>query len=256
MNITKPIGMDKVCSKVEEICANPQPYKIVGIKPPHFAVGLDSGNGRTMLLEYISDMYKDSKAIDFTGGIDDYVEIALDGSLAQLNSSIELVKHSADYTNGAFAGVVGIDATKLAGHQNETQSKEFESFIEDLSESAVIILFTPTNMTASEVKYTEKIKSKLDDIICFGDFIYTDKDYVGIMLRSFENSGVEFKFTDSVIDSLVNTVNDFGIDSVPKAIKLARNLIINADYSDDVPSISDKQISDYCKSALTNKRRM
>lgn len=256
MNITKPVGMDKVCSKVKEICANPKPYKITGIKPPHFAVGLNSGNGRTMLLEYISDMYKDSKVIDFTGGIDDYLEITLDGSLTQLNSSIELVKHSADYTNGKFAGVVGIDATKLSGHQNETQSKEFESFIEDLSESAVIILFTPINMTASEVKYIDKIKSKLDDIICFGNLVYTDKEYVEIMLRFFENSGIELKYTDSLIENLVNTVNDFGIDSVPEVIKLARNLIINADYSDNIPSISDKEISDYCKSTLTDERRI
>lgn len=256
MNIFKPIGVDKLCAAVETVCANPYPYKIAGIKPPHFAVGIDPGNGRTTILEYISDMYKENGVIDFTGGIVDYAEIILDGTLQQLDASIEHINNSADYTNGVFMGVVGIDPTKLAGHQNETQAKNFDSFIDKLADSAVIVLFTPVNMTATEVRYIDKIKSKLDDVIDFSNCEYTDTDYAEIMLNYLENSGVDFVHSKSMIDTLVSAVNMLGVDSVPKAIKLAKNLIINADYSDSVPLISDKQISEYSKSISMTERRM
>lgn len=256
MNIFKPIGVDKLCATVESVCANPYPYKITGIKPPHFAVGIDPGNGRTTILEYISDMYKENGVIDFTGGIADYAEITLDGSLQQLKLCIDTVKQSADYTNGVFKGVVGIDATKISGHQNETQAKEFETFFENVSDFAVIVFFTPVNMTAAEQRYTDKIKSKLADVIDFGNCVYTDTDYAEIMLRYLENCGIDFVQTESIVDTLVSAVNTLGVDSVPKAIKLAKNLIIKADYSDSIPSISDKQISEYCKSISTDGRRI
>ena len=153
-------------------------------------------------------------------------------------------------------GVVGIDPTKLAGHQNETQAKNFDSFIDKLADSAVIVLFTPVNMTATEVRYIDKIKSKLDDVIDFSNCEYTDTDYAEIMLNYLENSGVDFVHSKSMIDTLVSAVNMLGVDSVPKAIKLAKNLIINADYSDSVPLISDKQISEYSKSISMTERRM
>lgn len=256
MNIFKPIGMDKLCTAVEEVCANPYPYKITGIKPPHFAVGIDPGNGRTTILEYISDMYKENGVIDFTGGIADYAEITLDGTLQQLYSCIDTVKHSADYTNGVFKGVVGIDATKISSHQNETQAKEFESFFENVADSAVLVFFTPVNMSIAEVRYTDKIKSTLSAVIDFGNCVYTDTDYAEIMMRYLEDSGVDFVRSKSMVDTLVSAVNALGVDSVPKAIKLAKNLIINADYSESVPAISDKQISEYFKSISTDGRRI
>lgn len=248
MNIFKPVGLDELCDTIQTVCGNPYPYKIAGIKPPHLAIGIDPGNGRTTILEYISDMYKENGVIDFTGGIADYAEITLDGTLQQLDSSIETVKNSADYANGVFKGVVGIDATKLSGHQNEIQSKKFESFFEDLADSAVIVFFTPVDMTVAELRYTDKIKSKLDDVIDFGNYIYTDMDYAEIVMRFFENSGVDFARSELMTNTLVSSINTFGIDSVPKAIKFAKSLIIMADYSGSVPSISGKQISEYCKS--------
>lgn len=256
MNVFKPIGVDELCAAVETVCANPHPYKISGIKPPHFSLGIDPGNGRSTILEYISDMYKEKGVIDFTGGIADYAEITLDGTLQQLNSCMNIVKHSADYTNGVFKGVVGVDATKISGHQNETQAKEFEAFFESLSDSAVIVLFTPVNMTAAELRYIEKIKSKLSDLIDFGNCVYTDTDYTEIILRYLEDSGVDFVRSKSMFDTLMASVNTLGVDSVPKAIKLAKNLIIKADYSESIPSISDKQISEYCKSISSDGRRM
>ena len=256
MNIFKPIGVDELCATVETVCANPYPYKITGIKPPHFAIGIDSGNGRTTILEYISDMYKENGVIDFTGGIADYAEIKLDGTLQQLNSCINTVKHSADYNNGVFKGIVGIDATKISGHQNETQAKEFEAFLENIANSAVIVFFTPVNMTATELRYTDKIKSKLDDVIDFGSCVYSDTDYSKIVLRYLEDSGVDFVRSEPMVDTLLSVINTLGVDSVPKAIKLAKNLIIKADYSNDIPSISDKQISEYYKSISTAGRRI
>ena len=169
---------------------------------------------------------------------------------------IDTVKQSADYTNGVFKGVVGIDATKISGHQNETQAKEFETFFENVSDSAVIVFFTPVNMTAAEQRYTDKIKSKLADVIDFGNCVYTDTDYAEIMLRYLEDCGIDFVQTETIVDTLVSAVNTLGVDSVPKAIKLAKNLIIKADYSDSIPSISDKQISEYCKSISTDGRRI
>lgn len=253
MNIIKPIGLENVCVKIEEICANPYPYKIV--KPPHFAVALDAGNGRTTLLEYISDMLKSSGIIDFTGGVDDFLEVTLDGSLAQLCLSVNAVNDAAFYNNGSYSGVIGIDVTRISAHQNETQAGELESFIENIAESAIVVLFASTNLTASEEKFLTKIKNKFTDIIDFGECVYTAQNYADITLRYVEDLGVDFDKSEAAFNALLHIVENFEIDSVSKTIKLGKELVLNADYSAGEAVITKKQISKYYSTRLNGRSK-
>lgn len=240
MNIFKPIGTEDLCAKVEEICANPLPYKISGIKPPHFAVNLDPGNGRTTLLEYISDMYKQSDIIAFTGGVDDYLEITLDGSLQQLKSAIAEVRDAAFYTNGNYTGVVGIDPIAIASHQNETQYGELMSFIDELNENSVVVLLNPVEMTLTEEKFIAKVKSKLEGVVDFGQITYSDKNYADICTCYINMSGV---YLDSKAKKLLfNIVKSLHIGSVSEAITMGKKLLLHTEYAGNVPTIGTKEI--------------
>ena len=233
--------MDDLCAKVEEICANPLPYnKIAGVKASHFAVNLDPRNGRTTLLEYISDMYKQSDIIAFTGGVDDYLEITLDGSLQQLKAAIREVKDAAFYTNGKYTGVVGIDPVAIASHQNETQYGELMSFIDELNESSVVVLFSPTKMTPTEEKFIAKVKSKLEGVVDFGQITYSDKNYVDICACYIDMSGV---YLDTKAKKLLfNVAKSLHIGSVPEAITMGKKLLLHTEYTGNIPSISTKEI--------------
>lgn len=253
MNIVKPIGMEALCSKVGEVCANPYPYKFAGMKPPHFAVGLDKGNGRTTLLEYVSDMYRASGVIEFTGGVDDFLEVTFDGSLTQLKAETERVKDSGFYNNGKFKGVISVDAVEISKHQNETQAVEAERFIESINDYAAVILFYPTDMTLSEERYMSKLKGKLDNVIDFGGMTYTDKECADIVLRHITELGVNFELSDDGLTLLLKSVKELNVDTVESAVKFADGLILRADYLNGRLTVSDNQVRELCSGVSIRK---
>ena len=75
-DITKPIGLATPCKEIESTCSNAHMYKRCGLRPKHYIIPLDSGSGRTTLVEYMTDKYKEAGVLSFTSGLDDYIEIA------------------------------------------------------------------------------------------------------------------------------------------------------------------------------------
>lgn len=85
--ITKPIGLSTPCKEIESTCSNAHMYKRCGLRSNHYIIPLDSGSGRTTLIEYMTDMYKEAGVLSFSSGLDDYIEIAFDGTLQQLKQA-------------------------------------------------------------------------------------------------------------------------------------------------------------------------
>lgn len=255
MNIVKPIGMKTLCEEVEKICKNPMPYKIAEVKPPHLVIGLDKGNGRTTLLEYISDMFRNSGVIEHTGGIDDFLEISLDGSLPQLNASIVEIHDAGFYNNGKFSGVIGLDVSKISTHQNEIQATIVEKLIDEIKEYAVVVLFHPSNMTTTEDRYLTKIKDKFPDRIDIGVCTYTDESYGNIILKYFCNSGVTVDDSEKTSSVFFDTVKSVNISNIKEAIAVAKDLIIEADYSNGKATITEEQLLKYSNKIASGGRR-
>lgn len=53
-----PIGLDSIRQEVESTCAKAKVYQKLGVPPQSLIVPLNEGNGRTMLLAYVADMYQ------------------------------------------------------------------------------------------------------------------------------------------------------------------------------------------------------
>ena len=73
-----PIGLESIRQEVETVCARARIYQKLEIRPNSLIVPLEAGNGRTMLLEYVADMYQAFGVMDFFGSPDPYLEISLD----------------------------------------------------------------------------------------------------------------------------------------------------------------------------------
>lgn len=122
--ITKPIGLEDVCGEIEKICSEAHVYKQCGLRPPHLAIQLDSGSGRTTILEYMTDCFSETGVLDFNRSLDDYIELTFDGTLQQLKQSFNTIDSAAVYTNG-FCNIVGMDISAISQHLGEVQCTEF-----------------------------------------------------------------------------------------------------------------------------------
>ena len=96
-DITKPIGLTTPCKEIESTCSKAHMYKRCGLRPKHYIIPLDSGSGRTTLVEYMTDMYKEAGVLNFPSGLDDYIEIAFDGTLQQLKQAFSAIESAAVY---------------------------------------------------------------------------------------------------------------------------------------------------------------
>lgn len=145
-DITKPIGLKEACDAIEHICSMAHVYKKCGMRPNHSIVQLDSGSGRTTLLEYMTDMFKQSQVLDFSSGLDDYLEISFDGTLPQLKQAFSVIDSAAVYTN-KYSNIIGMDRASIhsvaaSGLEVFSRSK---GLMEMLSEDTLSILELDVN---------------------------------------------------------------------------------------------------------------
>src|SRR5699024_10613320 len=98
-------------------------YQWSDLRPCHLIIPLDSGYGRTTLVEYMATVYKEYGVLDFTSSLDDYIEITFDGTLPQLRAAFGLICSAAEYAN-AYENIISMDISALATHAGETQYTE------------------------------------------------------------------------------------------------------------------------------------
>lgn len=124
-NIPRPIGLESPCAEIESVCANAHLYKRCGKKPMHLIVPLDSGNGRTTFVEFLTDMYKKHGILSFTSGLDDYVEVTLDGSSTnKIAQAFSTIQEAAIYDN-FYRNVAAVVISDVAKYINGPQLQEF-----------------------------------------------------------------------------------------------------------------------------------
>ena len=163
-DITKPIGLATPCKEIESTCNNAHMYKRCGLRPKHYIIPLDPGSGRTTLVEYMTDKYKEAGALSFTSGLDDYIEIAFDGSLQQLKQAFAAIDSAAVYTN-EYCNIIGMDISGVSAHLGETQLSEFMKNCKRVCEHACVIFFVHTTPNRNEEKLLEKLCETVDNIM-------------------------------------------------------------------------------------------
>lgn len=241
-DIVKPIGLYEICSLIINNCSKSDVYKKCRIKPHHYIVNLDTGEGRTTLLEYITNMYKSFSVLDFKSGLDDYLEIVFDGSFNQFKE-MKLKIESAAVFSEAYHGIIGIDATSLITHKSETQWTDYLTFIKKISKEANIIFFISTQPTKHDELYVNEIIKNISNVERVNLAPYSKNEYVDIAIRYIENKGVRIECANELNNLLLKEIQKEEIDTLNAVISIAEKFIFYADFSGFTPTISEKDLS-------------
>jgi len=240
-DIIKPIGLAAPCKEIENTCRNAHMYKRCSLRPKHYIVPLDSGSGRTILVEYMTDMYKESGVLSFTGGLDDYIEITFDGTLQQLRQAFATIDSAAVYAN-EYCGIIGMDISNISAHLGETQLTEFMKNCKRVCESASVIFFVHTTPSRNEEKLLEKLCETVDNIKRLEVKPYTKEDICALTIKMIKEHGIEIKNENTFRAILVDMASEFRISRVKDAILTADELVRFADFSGFTPAVDENSL--------------
>lgn len=239
--ITKPIGLTTPCKEIESTCSKAHMYKRCGLHPKHYIIPLDSGSGRTTIVEYMTDMYKEAGVLSFSSGLDDYIEIAFDGTLQQLKQAFAAIDSAAVYTN-EYCNIIGMDISGISAHLGETQLTEFMKNCKRVCEHACVIFFVHTAPNRNEEKLLEKLCETVDNVERLEVEPYTKDDMCALIIKTIAQHGIEIKYETVFHAVLTDMVSEFGITSVKDAISTADTLVHFADFSVFIPSVDENSL--------------
>lgn len=246
-DITKPIGLATPCKEIEHTCSKAQMYKQCGLRPNHYIIPLDPGSGRTTLVEYMTDKYKEAGVLSFNSGLDDYIEVAFDGSLQQLKQAFAAIDSAAVYTN-EYCNIIGMDISGISALLGETQLSEFMKNCKRVCEHACVIFFVHTTPNKSEEKLAEKLCETVDNVKRLEVEPYTTEDICALFIKTVEEHGIEIKHENVFRAVLADMVAEFCIASVKDAITTADALVHFADFSGFTPNVDESSL----KSMITS----
>lgn len=240
-DITKPVGLNTPCMEIEDTCSKAHMFKRCGLRPKHYIVPLDSGSGRTTLVEYMTDKYKEAGVMDFGSGLDDYIEVSFDGTLPQLKQAFANIDSAAVYTN-EYCNIVGMDISNIAVHLAETQFTEFMKNCKRVCEYACVIFFVHSVPNRNEEKLIEKICEVIDNVKRLTVEPYTNDDMCALIKKAIAENGIEIKHESVFCAMLSETVSEFCISNVKDAISTADELVHYADFSGFTPAVDEKSL--------------
>lgn len=256
-DIPRPIGLESPCAEIESVCANAHLYKRCGKKPMHLIVPLDSGNGRTTLIEFLTDMYKKHGILSFTSGLDDYVEVTLDGSSTnKIVQAFSSIQEAAIYDN-FYRNVAAVIISDVAKYINGPQLQEFLKESKALCDNACVIFFVNSEMTANEEKLVDKLIEHIGkrQIKRIDVAPYSVADLCAVAEKAVTEHGVEIKHYAAFHAALLDVVSTFQIHSVRDVLNLVDNLIEYADFSLFTPAVDDKALSALASAWQEEKER-
>ncbi len=240
MRIRKPIGMTEIVKVIENTCSK----KYIAAEPKHYIVNLGKGEGRTTLAEYMSDMYKENEVIEFSGGVDRYLEIVLDGSLASIYSAKREIENAATWAN-EYSGLIFADISKVADFAVTTY-KEYTEFIpifKKVCESATVVFFINSRPTAGENKLLYDICKNIPNVSPVFLKGYTKKDLIGIIKKRVEEKGIKIKGPKAFIGWLYAFLEDAEVSSVKDTDTIVDTIVKNVNYDGRTPYISEIQLA-------------
>lgn len=246
-DITRPIGLEAPCEAIDNICSKAHVYKRCGLRPSHFIIPLDSGSGRTTLVEYMTDKYKEAGILDFASGLDDYLEITFDGSLQQLKQAFASIDSAAVYTN-EYRNFIGMDISNIAAHLGETQFSEFMKNCKRICDHACVIFFVHTTPNRNEEKMLEKLCETVDNIKRIMVAPYTKNHMCALIIKSIEEHGIQIKHETVFHAVLSDLVSELCVTGVKDAIGAAETLAQFADFSGFTPVVDENSL----KSMITH----
>ncbi len=229
--IIEPVGLAEPRREIENVCDKATVYRIGGIHPGHFIVPLDSGEGRTTLLEYMTDKYKEAGVMAFSCGLDDYIEVSLDGSLHQLREAFGAIEDAAIYAN-EYQNIIGMDISAISCHLGEVQLTEFLESCKRVCAKACVVFFVQSNPTAKEEKLLEKLREAIGSksVKRLKIESYTPKELRDFVLRDIEDKGIEVKHVRKFSAALDQALSELGVTCIKDASELEDSIIWHGNF--------------------------
>lgn len=240
-DITRPIGLKTPCAEIENTCNKAYIYKRCGLRPKHYIIPLDAGSGRTTLIEYMTDKYKEAGVLDFNSGLDDYIEITFDGTLQQLNQTFAFIDSAAVYTN-EYCNIIGMDISSISFHLGEKQFSEFIKNSKRICSHACVVFFVHTTPNKNEEKLLEKLCETVDNIKRITVEPYSKDDICNLVIKAIIEHGIEIKQETVFREVLADLISEFCVCNVADAIITADTLVNYADFSGYTPVIDENSV--------------
>lgn len=253
-DVTKPIGLVSPCEEIERTCSEAHMYRRCGVRPKHFIVPLDAGSGRTTLIEYMTDKYKEAGVMDFTSGLDDYIEVVFDGTLQQLKQAFSAIDSAAVYTN-EYCNIISMDISEISTHIGETQFTEFIKNCKRVCEHACVVFFVHSTPTRNEERLLDKLCEAVDNVRRLTVEPYSKNDMVSLIIKATAAHGIVCDTGDTFRHTLECLVTEFNISSVKDANAAAEYLVQFADFSGFTPVVGARSIQTMISSMNSTSER-
>ena len=227
------IGLASIKKEMKKLMKSAQVYQRGGSKVPNYLIALNAGDGRTFVLEYITDIFTTNKLRNF-GGLDEFLEYKLKGTLSQVKQVISDIKINAVYTND-FEGVIAIDISELAEYINEYQTEYFMESIKEIAEHATIIFYYDRNLGKRGSMLADLIATSLDSVVRIDNCHYSSEELAQIVIHNIKSKGIAIKQEEVLEGTITEIIKAKNIQNVKVANKLAEQMAFYVNYDEVVP---------------------
>ncbi len=253
-NITPPVGHELFIMKVQNDCENAEAHRMGVLSISDMAVCLSKGEGRTTLIKYLVDMYKEHGVLDFRSGLDECLEFTLDGSPQQIKKIRAQIESAAVYRNH-YEGIIVFDPSELAKHLYEVQMRDFISLVEDVSSHAVLVFFFPNKPNRAEMQLMDKLRKSLDPWVIEYEAYEDEEDIARIVERYFTDRGIHIETPEKSHDLILDFIGYHCLSHASEAIDLAKMLLVDVDYTKNPPILRKKAIAMYTNNYDEEERK-
>ena len=237
LNSKRPIGLSAPCAEIEETCCHAKTYQWSDLRPCHLIIPLDSGYGRTTLVEYMATVYKEYGVLDFTSSLDDYIEITFDGTLPQLRAAFGLICSAAEYAN-AYENIISMDISALATHAGETQYTEFLNGCRQICKHALVVFFVHSVPSRQEEQLLDKLSQTIDSVKRLTVAPYTNEELCALTMKRLTDYGIVIDNASTFYHALLDLIPTLGIATMKEVSAVSSALASFADFSKQIPVIS------------------
>ena len=227
----KPVALEYVVEAAESICNKSKLYSDYGMKPPHLVIPLDAGDGRSTVIRYIKSMFKKHRILNFDSGIDEYVDVILDGSLRQLRKAFSEIDAAAVYAN-YFTGIIAMDITALSTHLNESQCREFIENVQVYGKHGFFVFFIRTNPSVAEKRLVAKLTDTVPNIKELEIDPYSTNEICDIVLGNIKKRNISVTDEEEFKEDLSELLNENAEIKFLKISEITQMVLSCADIND------------------------
>jgi|GEM_PF-4502758 len=227
-SIREPIGLDEAVKSIKKNCLSGAAYRKFKFKPAHVIFRLNDGQGRSRLVEYMTDMYEAAQVIDFSSGLDPCLEFKLSGTYDDFRRFIKAVEDAAVFRN-EYTGIIALDITALYNHRQESQWMDFWGAVKEISKYAYLVFFVSKEDTKCNNSLIGEIKRNIFNVEEVAISDYTAVNYADIIKQFITDIDDSIVFSDEANEMLVSVCSS--ITDIKGAQLMADSIVRNFDLS-------------------------